>query len=141
MGRCLDVAGAGTADGTQVRMWDCNGTVAQQWQWNGALVNPHSGKCLDTPGDAGAGGPSLVIATCNRHAAQSWVLPLSNRDVALGTGKALLSNPQVPAGTQGIAGGTAPAIAVDVIGQLVRLGGTETVAAPGCNSSRGLVSR
>ncbi|HET7016239.1 MAG TPA: ricin-type beta-trefoil lectin domain protein [Streptosporangiaceae bacterium] len=105
-GRCLDVAGAGTADGTEVQVWDCNGTVAQQWQWNGTLVNPHSGKCLDTPGDAGAGGPSLVIATCNGKPAQNWTLPLSNREVALGTGKALLSNPQTP----GIALGTSPSV-------------------------------
>ncbi|HCU50070.1 MAG TPA: alpha-L-arabinofuranosidase, partial [Micromonosporaceae bacterium] len=30
-GRCLDVASAGTANGTQIQLWDCNGTNAQLW--------------------------------------------------------------------------------------------------------------
>ena len=119
MGRCLDVAGAGTADGTRVQMWDCNGTVAQQWQWNGTLVNPFSGKCLDTPGDAGAGGPSLVIATCNGHAPQNWTLPLSNREVALGTGKAMVSNPQTP----GIQSDTSPSVAPYLQGNEIAFNG------------------
>lgn len=29
-GKCLDVAGAGSADGTAVQLYDCNGTAAQQ---------------------------------------------------------------------------------------------------------------
>ena len=45
-GKCLDVAGGGTADGTQVRLWSCNGTGAQQWQFNGngTVTNPGSGQ-------------------------------------------------------------------------------------------------
>ena len=31
LGKCLDVASGGTADGTPVQLWDCNGTAAQQW--------------------------------------------------------------------------------------------------------------
>ncbi|MEV6118438.1 ricin-type beta-trefoil lectin domain protein, partial [Streptomyces sp. NPDC052109] len=30
-GKCLDVAGANSADGTPVQLYDCNGTNAQQW--------------------------------------------------------------------------------------------------------------
>src|SRR4051812_25189051 len=30
-GKCLDVAGANTADGTAVQIYDCNGTGAQNW--------------------------------------------------------------------------------------------------------------
>ena len=30
-GKCLDVAGASSADGTAVQLYDCNGTAAQQW--------------------------------------------------------------------------------------------------------------
>ena len=31
-GRCLDVPGQSTANGTQLQQWDCNGTVAQAWR-------------------------------------------------------------------------------------------------------------
>ncbi|WP_030223950.1 ricin-type beta-trefoil lectin domain protein, partial [Streptomyces sp. NRRL WC-3626] len=30
-GKCVDVAGAGTANGTAVQLYDCNGTSAQNW--------------------------------------------------------------------------------------------------------------
>lgn len=30
--KCLDVAGAGSANGTKVQIWDCNGTKAQQFE-------------------------------------------------------------------------------------------------------------
>lgn len=30
--KCLDVAGAGTADGTKVQLWTCNGSAAQQFE-------------------------------------------------------------------------------------------------------------
>jgi chitosanase len=29
--RCVDVAGAGTANGTAIQLYDCNGTAAQRW--------------------------------------------------------------------------------------------------------------
>lgn len=33
-GLCLDVSGAGSANGTKVQTWDCNGTSAQTWAVN-----------------------------------------------------------------------------------------------------------
>jgi len=30
-GRCLDDPGSSTTDGTQLQLFDCNGTAAQQW--------------------------------------------------------------------------------------------------------------
>ncbi|MGW3288619.1 ricin-type beta-trefoil lectin domain protein, partial [Streptomyces sp. NPDC001002] len=30
-GKCVDVAGANTANGTAVQLYDCNGTAAQTW--------------------------------------------------------------------------------------------------------------
>src|SRR5207302_432375 len=48
-GKCMDVTGGGTANGTQVQLWDCNGTGSQQWSWRqqSRIVNPQSGRCLD----------------------------------------------------------------------------------------------
>src|SRR5689334_5842118 len=31
--KCIDAAGAGTANGTAVQQWTCNGTNAQNWQF------------------------------------------------------------------------------------------------------------
>jgi hypothetical protein len=74
--KCMDVSGSGTADGTKVQLWDCNGTVAQQWQQvdgrPGALVNPNSGKCLDLPNSNTTNGTQLVINPCNGGASQHW---------------------------------------------------------------------
>ncbi|MFF1478953.1 RICIN domain-containing protein [Streptomyces sp. NPDC058301] len=42
-GECLDVAAGSTANGAKVRLWACNGTGAQQWQFNanGAGTQPN----------------------------------------------------------------------------------------------------
>ncbi|HEV7657839.1 MAG TPA: arabinofuranosidase catalytic domain-containing protein, partial [Mycobacteriales bacterium] len=48
LGRCLDINGNGTANGTQVELFDCNGIGGQKWvqQADGSLRNPQSGRCL-----------------------------------------------------------------------------------------------
>ncbi len=60
--RCLP--SAGTANGTPVQLWDCNGTGAQTWQprSDGSLFNPQSGRCLDDPNGS----------TSNGSGAQKW---------------------------------------------------------------------
>ena len=74
LGRCLDVTGNGTANGTLLQLWDCNGGGAQQWvqQANGSLRNPQSGRCLDSPSGATANGARLQICDCNGSAAQEF---------------------------------------------------------------------
>ncbi|HEY3873052.1 MAG TPA: arabinofuranosidase catalytic domain-containing protein [Actinocrinis sp.] len=76
LGRCLDIDGDGTAVGTKVELWDCNGVGGQVWQQqsNGSLLNPQSGLCLDSPGDSTANGTVLQIYTCNGTAAQDYAL-------------------------------------------------------------------
>ena len=76
LGRCLDITGNGTADGTQVQLWDCNGVGGQKWvqQANGSLRNPQSGRCLDSPGGATANGTHLQIWDCNGSPAQRFAL-------------------------------------------------------------------
>ncbi|MET0404491.1 MAG: RICIN domain-containing protein [Cystobacter sp.] len=52
-GKCIDIASSGTADGTKVQLWDCNGTNAQKFTlsptsdgyWK--IINVNSGKGLD----------------------------------------------------------------------------------------------
>jgi non-reducing end alpha-L-arabinofuranosidase len=76
LGRCLDIDGNGTAAGTKVELWDCNGVGGQVWQQqsNGSLLNPQSGLCLDDPSDNTADGTQLQIYTCNGTAAQQFAL-------------------------------------------------------------------
>jgi non-reducing end alpha-L-arabinofuranosidase len=76
LGRCLDIDGDGTAPGTKVELYDCNGVGGQKWvqQSNGALLNPQSGLCLDDPGASTANGTQLQIYTCNGTAAQQFKL-------------------------------------------------------------------
>jgi hypothetical protein len=74
LGRCLDIDGDGTAVGTKVELWDCNGVGGQKWvqQSNGSLLNPQSGLCLDDPSDNTTNGTQLQIYTCNGTPAQQW---------------------------------------------------------------------
>ncbi|WP_280882524.1 arabinofuranosidase catalytic domain-containing protein [Streptomyces pseudovenezuelae] len=76
IGRCLDIVGNSTADGTKVELWDCNGVGGQKWvqQADGSLLNPQSGRCLDSPNGATVNGTRLQIATCNGTTAQKFAL-------------------------------------------------------------------
>ncbi|MFF8649384.1 arabinofuranosidase catalytic domain-containing protein [Streptomyces griseoluteus] len=76
LGRCLDINGNGTAGGTEVELWDCNGVGGQKWvqQADGSLRNPQSGRCLDAPNGTSANGTRLRIWDCNGSAAQQFKL-------------------------------------------------------------------
>lgn len=72
-GRCLDIAGGATVDGSHVQLWDCNSTGAQRWARTGStLVNPQSGKCLDVAGGSTVNGAAVGLWTCNGTDAQNW---------------------------------------------------------------------
>ena len=69
-GRCADVTGAGTANGTQLIIWDCHTNANQQFTQNGQALQV-SGKCLDAPNNAGSG-TRVQIWDCHGGANQSW---------------------------------------------------------------------
>lgn len=76
-GKCLDVAGGKSANGTPVQVYTCNGSSAQQWQLEGGdqelrLMNVASQKCLDVAGNNPANGTKIRIYTCNQSPAQTW---------------------------------------------------------------------
>lgn len=59
-GRCLDVAGGETRDGSRVILFQCNGKDNQRWYWDGDRIrSADSGKCLD------ASDSYLAIRACN----------------------------------------------------------------------------
>ncbi|OLF19238.1 PQQ-dependent sugar dehydrogenase [Actinophytocola xanthii] len=70
-GKCVDVAGAGTADGTKVQLYTCNGTAAQSWTVTGSSLRA-LGKCLDVAGGGTGDGTVVQLWTCNDSGAQSW---------------------------------------------------------------------
>ncbi|MGW7282792.1 PQQ-dependent sugar dehydrogenase, partial [Streptomyces sp. NPDC054844] len=71
-GTCLDVDDAGTADGTQVQVWTCNGSAAQDWTVAGDGTLKALGKCLDVSGGGSADGTRIQLWTCNGTGAQKW---------------------------------------------------------------------
>ncbi|MFJ5776407.1 lectin [Streptomyces sp. NPDC093094] len=71
-GKCLDVDNAGTADGTKVQIWTCNGTGAQRWTLADDGTLKALGKCLDVSGGATADGTRIQLWTCNGTGAQKW---------------------------------------------------------------------
>jgi len=69
-GKCLDVAGASTADGANINIWECNGQANQRFEavpvGDGSyqLVSQLSGKCLDVSGYNQVNGARLVQWPC-----------------------------------------------------------------------------
>ncbi|MFD0318385.1 ThuA domain-containing protein [Streptomyces flavalbus] len=72
-GKCLDVKGGATADGTQIQIWTCNGSAAQTWTVPGDNTLRALGKCLDVNGGGTADGTKIQLWTCNGTGAQQWV--------------------------------------------------------------------
>jgi glucosylceramidase len=71
-GKCVDVAAANTANGTQVQLYTCNGTAAQQWTVGTDGTIRALGKCLDVSGASTANGTKVQLWDCNGTAAQQW---------------------------------------------------------------------
>ncbi|MFZ6747160.1 ricin-type beta-trefoil lectin domain protein [Undibacterium sp. JH2W] len=73
-GKCLDVEQNKTHDGARVQIWECNGTPAQQWNYNQRTgeVRGSAGKCLDVDNGNSADGTRIQIFQCNGTNAQRW---------------------------------------------------------------------
>src|SRR5882757_3662460 len=59
-GKCVDVAGANPANGTQVQLWTCNGSSAQTWTVGTGAVQA-LGKCLDVAAAGTANGTKVQL--------------------------------------------------------------------------------
>jgi endoglucanase len=95
-GRCVDAAAAGTANGTVVQIYDCNGTGAQQWQVrsDGSILNPASGRCLDIVSGATANGSRAQLYDCNGTGAQKWTVDAAGSITNPQSGRCLDANGQ-----------------------------------------------
>ncbi|WP_046500443.1 ricin-type beta-trefoil lectin domain protein [Streptomyces odonnellii] len=71
-GKCLDVAGGSTANGTPVQIYDCNGSTAQRWTLKADGSVQALGKCLDVAAASTANGAKVQLYDCNGSGAQQW---------------------------------------------------------------------
>jgi lysophospholipase L1-like esterase len=71
-GKCLDVNGGSSADGTPVQIWSCDNSAAQLWSALPDGTLRAVGKCLDATGRGTANGTKVEIWTCNGGANQVW---------------------------------------------------------------------
>ncbi|MEV4036806.1 ricin-type beta-trefoil lectin domain protein [Streptomyces umbrinus] len=80
-GKCLDVAGGSSANGTAVQLYDCNGSTAQNWTLAADGSVRSLGKCLDVTGASVADGAKVQLYDCNGSGAQRWSYNASTGDV------------------------------------------------------------
>jgi len=87
-GKCMDVPGGSTANGTQLIIWPCNGAANQHFVRIAVskadagssfttffmIKNEHSQKCLSVKGDSTTPGTPIIQWPCNSkdHAEQFW---------------------------------------------------------------------
>ena len=69
-GRCVDLGS--TANGTQARLWDCNGGTSQRWTYTASRTLTNGNKCLDASGQGTANGTKAVIWDCHGGTNQQW---------------------------------------------------------------------
>jgi poly(3-hydroxybutyrate) depolymerase len=87
-GRCVDITGFNTNDGTRLQLFDCTGGWNQKWaNTNNTFVNPQSGKCLNVGGTAN--GSAVTLSTCNGSGAQRWQLQSNGNIVNTQSGRCL----------------------------------------------------
>lgn len=74
-GRCIDINGSTTVNGTQAQLWDCHGQANQRWQYtSGKQLMVYGKKCLEAKGKGTSNGTAVVIGDCNGGAGQQWKL-------------------------------------------------------------------
>lgn len=71
-GKCLDVNGGNSANGTAVDIWSCNGSDAQLWSARSDGTLRALGKCLDASGRGTANGTKVTVWDCNGGTNQQW---------------------------------------------------------------------
>lgn len=71
-GKCLDVNGGSSANGTPADIWTCNGSAAQTWSAHSDGTLRALGKCLDVTARGTANGTKIELWDCNGGTNQQW---------------------------------------------------------------------
>lgn len=74
LGNCLAAEGDGTAPGTGLILWPCNGKAGQKWWFrlDGSVANRSSGLAVDVGNWATANGAPVQLWTALGNATQRW---------------------------------------------------------------------
>ncbi|MFJ3929027.1 ThuA domain-containing protein [Streptomyces sp. NPDC090029] len=72
-GMCVDADAHGTANGTKVQLWQCNGGANQTWDVVDGTVRS-LGKCMNVHGGSVDDGAVVELWDCNGSPAQRWSL-------------------------------------------------------------------
>ena len=88
-GKCVDVSGGSSADGTRIQLWTCNSGPNQRWTVNGSTLRALD-KCLDAAGTAN--GAAVRLWTCNGGGGQNWTAGANGSLVNPQSGKCLDAN-------------------------------------------------
>ncbi|MFD5073915.1 lectin [Streptomyces sp. NPDC058371] len=88
-GKCVDVAGASSANGTPVQIYDCNGSTAQKWTVSSDGTIRALGKCLDVTGNGTADGTTVQLWDCTGGPNQKWAVSSANDIVNIQANKCL----------------------------------------------------
>ncbi|MEV4626869.1 ricin-type beta-trefoil lectin domain protein [Micromonospora sp. NPDC049523] len=70
--KCIDAPGS--ADGTPLRLWSCNGSANQRWTFASDGSVRAFGKCMDAAWASTADGTTVQLAVCNGGPAQRFTL-------------------------------------------------------------------
>lgn len=80
-GKCLDLEGRETANGTEIHQWSCHGADSQLW-WqdpDGRIHNKSApDKCIDAAGAGTSEGTRIVLWSCHDGPNQVWQRGASN---------------------------------------------------------------
>ncbi|MEU5552271.1 ricin-type beta-trefoil lectin domain protein [Micromonospora sp. NPDC047793] len=72
-GRCVEVPGGATTNGTQTQLWDCSGATQQRWTHTaGKQLTVYGTKCLDANGAGTTNGTTVIIWDCHGGLNQQW---------------------------------------------------------------------
>lgn len=89
-GRCLDIPGGGTADGTQATVYDCHGGSNQTFTHTAAgELRVYGDRCLEAYQQGTADGTKVTIYSCNGGTNQQWQLNANGTVIGVQSGKCL----------------------------------------------------
>lgn len=71
-GRCLDVTGGNIRKGATLQSYECNGTVAQDFEWTPNGEIKIGNLCVEANGSRGKNGDRIGLWACNGGENQRW---------------------------------------------------------------------
>jgi type 1 glutamine amidotransferase len=90
-GKCADVSGSSSADGTKIQLWTCRNTANQQWTVSGSTLRALD-KCMNVAGGGTSNGSLVQLSACTGSGGQTWTPGANGSLVNPQSGKCLDAN-------------------------------------------------